>query len=227
MPIHKKIAKFIKTKIINKFLKKKILDKVVHYAKQIKPRNNAPPKIRKWIKNNSNRQIKKIVVCRKPINAVFRKLSNIITLGKFDKSLKGLHYDDLFHLYLYITLGNTTWRIEKNEVVTVEIDNRDIKEDCMDINMERRRIKLGDFMKKGEKHQGKDFWSYNSVNNNCQNFAVSLLVGNGLIKTNDQIFKFIKQDSEEVFRRNPKFLAKVGLVFTDLAGIFDLIKEGR
>ncbi len=82
-------------------------------------------------------------------------------------------------------------------------------------------------MKRGEAHQGKGFWSYNSVDNNCQNFAASLLVGNGFIRKNDKTFIFIKQDSEEIFRNNPKFLSKVGLVFTDIAGVLDVIKEGR
>ena len=211
---HKQISKFIKEKILKR---SKLFD-------ILKPRTNAPPKIRKWIEENRSRLINKIVVCRKPVQSAVKSLLDIISFGKFSKSLKGLHYDNIFHLYIYITLGKTTWRIEKNEVVTLVEDNRDIDEDCIDITI-NKRIKLGMFMKKGELYQ-KDFWSYDPKSNNCQDFAFSLMIGNNLITHSGQI-TFIKQDAEAIFKNNPEYLAKIGKTFTDIAGIFDVLKEGK
>jgi len=172
-------------------------------------------------------------------------------LGKFDKSLKGLRYEDLFHLYLYITIGNETWRIEKNEVVSLAKDKKYMGEDCLDINLSgiktkrvavkigkittyfnkktfvpQRKITLGKFIQNGVRFQ-KNFWSYNAKGNNCQNFCESLLLGNKLIKKGDKVHKFIKQDSEAIFKKNPKYLAKFGKTMTDIAGVFDVLKEGR
>lgn len=205
-----------------------ILSKRKLFGKILTPRKNAPPKIRKWISNNKNKEISKIVVCRKPVQSSIKNIINIITLGKFNKSLKGLHYDDIFHLYLYITIDNITWRIEKNAVVTVIKDKQDLNEDCMsiDINMGREMIELGVFMKNGEKEQD-NFWSYDPKSNNCQNFATSLLVGNKFIKKLDKTYKFIKQDTEAIFRNNPRYLAKFGKTITDIAAVFDVLKEGR
>ena len=252
-------------KFFSEFLKKDMKEKREFYGSLVVPRKTAPPKIKKWIEKNKNKNIKKILVCRKPIQGVVKKVLDIVSLGKFSKSLKGLHYEDIFHLYLYITIGGRTWRIEKNEVVTVVEDNRDQKEVCADIDLSvkdkvelkrqkriqnlkkykqlskiperekniritarfnpKRNIKLKDFIKRGEGYQ-KEFWSYNPKGNNCQNFAQSLLVGNNLIKKGDRTDIFIKQDTEAIFRNNPKYLAKFSKTMTDIAGVFDLIKSG-
>jgi hypothetical protein len=216
------------------------------YGKITKPRKKAPPKIRKWIKKNGDKKIQKISVCRKPVQRAIKKVLDIISFGKFSKSLKGLHYDDIFHLYIYITIDGTSYRIEKNEVVTIKKDNRVMKEDCIDISLmkssksgiqftwdgenineelKKRKIRLNKFMKKGEKYQS-NFWGYNAKGNNCQNFVESLLVSNKLIKIGDKQHKFIKQDSEAIFKKNPKYLAKFGKTVTDIAAVFDILKSG-
>ena len=222
-------------KDIKKFFKKDTKSKIKFWRNAVKPRKGAPPKIKKWIEENKNKNIGKIVVCRKPVQGAIKGVLNFVSKGKFNKSLKGLRYEDIFHLYLYITVGNKTWRIEKNAVVELTVDNRSIKENCMEIDLSgktikekvRRKpkyqhglffanpirtetkttyvpakwIKLGVFMKEGEKYQ-KNFWSYNAAGNNCQNFVESLLVGNKLIKKNTKIHKFIKQDSAAIFKNN-------------------------
>ena len=249
------MATKLSKKIIKEILKNSFL-----FGKVLVKRKGPPPKIRKWIEQNRNKHITKIVVCRKPVQKAVRNLLNIVSLGKFDKSLKGLNYENIFHLYIYITIGNKTWRIEKNEVVDLTEDNRDINEDCMNINLEgktitkrerikprvqrglffssgpkfkttitripRKKITLERFMKNGENFQN-NFWDYVPKDNNCQVFAISLLLGNGLIKRFDKTYKFVKQDSEAIFRNNPRYLAKVGKTFTDIAAVFDALKEGK
>jgi hypothetical protein len=237
MPHKKKQAEWVKFILdINK-----IRD---FYEKRTKPRKKAPPKIRKWVKMNGDKMIQKISVCRKPVQKAIQKILDIITLGKFSKSLKGLHYDDIFHLYIYITIDGTSWRIEKNEVVTLKKDNRVMKENCLDISLmkssksgiqfssnaenqelKKRKIRLNKFMKKGENYQS-NFWGYNAKGNNCQTFCESLLVSNKLIKIGDKQHKFIKQDSEAIFEKNPKYLDKFGKTLTDIAAVFDIFKEG-
>lgn len=219
-----------------KFLNKDTKSKIKFWRNATKPRKGAPPKIKKWIEKNKNKQIKKIVVCRKPVQGAIKKVLNFVSNGKFKKSLKGLRYEDIFHLYIYITIGKQTYRIEKNAVVELKVDNRSIKEDCIEVNLNeigsggmqfssntiQKNIKLGKFMKEGEKYQ-KNFWSYNADGNNCQNFVESLLVGNKLIKRNSSIHRFIKQDSTAIFKNNPSYLAKFSKTITDLGGLFDVL----
>ena len=215
-----------KSKKIQNTLKNIIIGNRLFFLKQIKPRKSAPPKIKKWINRFKNKKIQRLIVCRKPVQSAVKNVLDIVSFGKFSKSLKGLRYEDIFHLYIYITIENKTWRIEKNEVVTVVKDDRDIHEDCMNVNLFQRRIKLKDFIEKGKSFQKRNFWSYNAKGNNCQNFAESLMVGNRLIKKEDKIHVFIKQDSEAIFRNNPRYLAKFGKTMTDIAGVFDIIKSG-
>jgi len=151
-----------------------------------------------------------------------KKVLNLITFGDFNKSLKKMNYDDIFHLYLYITIGSKTWRIEKNAVVSVVEDKQDKNEDCITIKIPNN-LKLGRFMANGEKHQ-KKFWSYHPKTNNCQDFAISLLDGNGI---GSKIYTgFIKQDSKAIFNKNPRYLTGFGGTITDIAGVFDFILSG-
>ncbi len=223
-------------KDIKKFFTKDTKSKIKFWRNSTKPRKGAPPKIKNWIEKNKNKKISKLIVCRKPVNGAIKNILNFVSNGKFKKSLKGLRYEDIFHLYLYITIGKKTWRIEKNAVVELKIDNRNINEDCMEINLKEiggggmqfsdsiitKNIKLGNFIENGKNYQ-KDFWSYNAASNNCQNFIESLLVGNKLIKKNNNIHKFIKQDSKAIFENNPKYLEKFSKTFTDLGGLFDVL----
>ena len=80
-------------------------------------------------------------------------------------------------------------------------------------------------MKNGENYQ-KNFWNYNPKKNNCQDFAASLLVGNGLIRVNDNVYKFIKQDAKKIFKNNPEILLKIAKTSTKLAGMIDIIVQG-
>ena len=130
----------------------------------------------------------------------------------------------MFHLFVYITIKGETWKIEKNEVVTLTVDNKKQSDDCIEMRYMKKK-KLGDFMKSGEKFQT-DFWNYNARTNNCQDFAVSLLVGNNIIKKNSKIYKFIKQDAAEVFRRNPQYFDDISVTVMNIAGILDIIKNG-
>lgn len=76
-----------------------------------------PPDVRRWLEKYGEEKITHIAVCRKPVQSYIRTALNIISLGKFNKNLKLLNYDDIFHLYLYITVGGKQFLIEKNQVV--------------------------------------------------------------------------------------------------------------
>ena len=207
---------------LTRFLVKEILQNNFIYSKILKPRTGPPPKIKKWIKKYKNDMVEDILVCREPVNGAVKKLINIISLGKFDKSLKGLRYEDIFHLYIYIKVKNTWFRIEKNEVVTLTKSKKKHTEICLDLV--GKNITLEKFMKTGENYQD-NFWSYNARNNNCQDFALSLLLGNKIIRKNSKEYKFIKQDAEAIFTSNPGYLDKFGKTVTDIAGIFAILKD--
>ena len=210
--------------MFSKFLIKQIQERSFLFGKVLKPRKSAPPKIKKWINKYHDQIILEIWVCRKPIHGAIKKLLNIVSLGSFDKSLKGLRYEDIFHLYIYVKIGELYFRIEKNEVVSIIKDKPDMNEDCMKISLKNKVILIKEFFEKGEKYQD-DFWSYNAKGNNCQNFVVSLLIGSKLISKGSRKYKWIKQDSEAIFKNNPGYLADFGKTITDIAGIFAILRD--
>jgi len=193
------------------------------------PRLTAPPRINKWINDNRNMLVKHIKVCRDPVNSSAKKLLDIVSLGKFSEGLKKLNYDDVFHVYVYITLSNgSVKRIEKNAVVELT-DQRDcIGEEAEEIYNApvNHRVTLKDFFKNGEKFQ-KKFWSYDPKFNNCQNFASSLLISNKLIRQGGPEHTIIKQDSKSIFNNNPKYVKWLSKKITNLGGSIDVLLQGN
>lgn len=194
--------------------------------KVFKPRHIAPPHIRQWLKEHGEETITKISVCRTPVVKAIQGLLNVISLGKWNKAMNQLSYSDIFHLYLYVTIGDTTYRIEKNAVVELSIDNRSIGEDCMDIPLPTNRsIQLKYLILNGESFQ-EDFWNYHPKDNNCQNFVMSILFGNGLTKLFSTTHLFVYQNATKIFDKNPGYLSSFAGNVTDIAGVFDVVIHG-
>ena len=68
------------------------------------------------------------------------------------------------------------------------------------------------------------FFSYSSYDNNCQNFALSLLYANGI--NDDGLISFIKQDTEYIFKNNP-YLRRFSNNITDVRGRVTTLKGGK
>ena len=68
------------------------------------------------------------------------------------------------------------------------------------------------------------FFSYSSYDNNCQNFALSLLYANGA--DDDGLISFIKQDTEYIFKNNP-YLRRFVNNITDVHGRVTILKGGK
>src|SRR6185437_3065878 len=139
---------------------------------------------------------------------------------------KDLKYDDIFHLYMYLeTDKGTHTRLEKNEVVKATSSAK-TEGSCISIPLQNKKIRLDDFINKGEKLQGESkFWAYSALDNNCQIFLRTLLTANGLY--NDNANKFIFQDSKEIFKRLPQWSSKVSDALTGLAARIDVLRNGR
>ena len=211
-------------RLLRKKLKKAGLGKRLKAFKK-GPRKDAPPKIKKWIRRNNHHHIRSIVVCRKPIQSTVKKMLNVISIGNFSKGLKELPYEDVFHLYLYINVGGKWKKIEKNEVVVVLDDEPDDAEECVRIEI-NKGLTLQQLFDNSEYYQESKFWNYHPKRNNCQTFASSILIGNGLIESGDETHKFVKQDAFAIYKSSPKFLGKLSKMITDLAGTVDRVKEG-
>lgn len=158
-------------------------------------------------------------VCREPIASGVRAALNALTLGGFSQAARALNYDDVFHLWIVLTLADGEhWRFDKNEVVRV-VRGAPPSGECKPVHM-HRDIPVGEFFDKGIA-QNPRFWLYDTVNN-CQRFDIDLLKGNGLLTP--ELESFILQDSVSLVQGMAK---KAADAVTDLAGRVDIVRFGE
>jgi hypothetical protein len=191
------------------------------------PRKGAPPQIRKWLQQAGNLKIVSIHICRVPISSYITGLLNLLTFGKFETLLNQLIHDKLFHLYSYLKMENgQIYRIEKDYVVKVTLQNGPIQGECHNIQMPNGPIILNDYINNANNAVGDvAFWVYRALSTNCQHFQTSLLRSNKLL-TND-LNSWINQDVRTLFSKLPRVFEKIANAGTDLAAKVDIITSGE
>ena len=159
------------------------------------------PIIRKLMTVIGDKPITAMVVIREPIKQYVDILSNIITLGEMDKYKSQYNINNLFHLYAVATLSDGTLiRWEKNEEINIETMkaiptlNDNFKFVC---EMPKQQLTFNIMFNKTISKIGKEqFYNYNALTNNCQNFIYNNLSLNGF---NDKGLKdFIIQDLSQL-----------------------------
>jgi len=179
-------------------------------------RKGYPPDVGKFLSKNKDEIIRHITVCRTPIASVINKIIDVFG-GDYD-------YDRLMHLRLQVTCrSGFKFTIEKNSQIVVTNKFRTDKND------EKMHVKqafattIDDFLSNTEKAMGKNYYIYRSASSNCQDFCIGLLKSNGV--TDVDVFEFIKQDTDNIFKNHPKFKA-VANVTTGLGEKADIVMQG-
>ena len=181
-----------------------------------------PPSARKLLEQIGDQKVTKIVASRTPLSSTTKAFLNIISLGQFEKISKK-YFDELFHLAFWI---NDKYNLEKNEVIDFGTKNP-IKS-----NSETRQIAVNkditfnQLFENTRKYMGdNNFTAYDAEKNNCQNFLLGILNGNGIGTAEDK--KWIKQDTEQVFKEVPKFAKILGNLSTTAGAIVNRLVQGE
>lgn len=188
-------------------------------------RKTRPPQIKELLDKYGEYKILSIKVCREPVNSFIKEILNTISYGEFQRNIKRYNYDDLFHLYLVITIFNKgkvmDILMEKNHVVEVKL-NKKVVGDCMlaNYNEYSNPLTLNKLLVQGEKFQGESYWIWN-VDNNCQVFVISTLKGSNLLTNNLQ--NFVLQCASCVVNGKLKNIANT---VVDLASRADILLYG-
>lgn len=108
--------------------------------------------------------------------------------------LKNKPYDELFHLFLVVTLENGIMlRIEKNATINIFILSNSVSDDKIQIYKINKNLTLGNMLKNTENHMGTNkYYQYSAINNNCQMFLDNILKSNRMGRR--EVFQFINQD---------------------------------
>ena len=134
-------------------------------------------------------------------------------------SLKEKTYDDLYHLYMLVTLeDNVQLSIEKNLVVKIAVakTRRSNTETILVNNVPN--LTLNELLKNTETKMGYNYHRYSARDNNCQDYLLNILLANRF--GGNKVKAFIKQDTKGLVGKNT---SKVLDGITRTAGIFQTL----
>lgn len=175
-----------------------------------------PRKVQNFLNANSNKMMTNIRVCRKPLESAINKALDFISAGAWSKAKKKQNYDSLYHLYLSFNLGGKRVILDKSANITIR-ESSEVCADSLPVPS-RAGLTLKDFLDKGRKRAGDSkFFTYNAIQNNCQDFLHNLLVANKMI--NPTLATFIKQDVVELTKDLPSFSKRIADAATKAAGL--------
>lgn len=186
-------------------------------------RSRYPPQVREWLKNNGNKQIIELKLYRAPIQSVVKSFLNMLTLGQIKRNIDMMHYDNIYHLALCITLDdNRKYLLEKNHVI--QINECKEKGQFMYVYFNtylNTNILLNNALKLYNNME--EMNNYDPVYNNCQRFILNLLEGSGLLTIENKTF--ILQDAEKLLE-NTGYIGTISRILTTVANRSDIIQKG-
>ena len=183
-----------------------------------------PRAFRLFLKENYQKKIINISIERAALRAPIIGLINLLTMNKVDKNVNELKYDNLFHLYIIITLDdNKQYRIERNQRLSVSNGINQKSESSMIIHVPQT-LTLGDLFENYKASLGGDYdrmIEYDPRSANCQHFIFGLLNASALLTQESS--SFVKQDTEFALNntlKTNKFIENV----VDISILIDLLK---
>ena len=139
------------------------------------------------------------------------------------KTVANVPYDDLFHLFIELTLENgQKWILEKIERINLVKENRSKKQGAEFTSSFPVNKTVNELFENTRNKMGPRFLPYQSASNNCQVFIMGVLDGNGL--NNSELTAFVKQDTKSIFKNNP-VLRKFANTLTDIGGYANAIMQ--
>ena len=179
------------------------------------------PYVRKIIEQYGDKKIVRIVAHRKPVDKPLIGALNAVSLGQFNKQNP---YDELFHLSLVLFFEDgTPISIEKIENINMVINPpTHSKAETQEIG-NFHTVTLNELIDGAKKILGDKYFKYDASVNNCQAYIMALLKGSGL--GTPENYKFIKQDTEQIFKGLDKTLS-LSNALTDLGARASVIRYG-
>jgi hypothetical protein len=143
-----------------------------------------------------NERINSIKVYRTPLSSGLKFVLNAVSLGEFEKKVKELGYDKLYHLSAVIDTTKGRILIEKCDVITLK-ERPTVAGENIDISIGNKTISVYKLLNKTMKKMKTYYFSYNATENNCADFILGILTANGLNNSSNQ--SFIKQNVNGLF----------------------------
>jgi hypothetical protein len=170
-------------------------------------KENVPQNVKNALGKIGNNKITSARIGRTPVQAIIQ--------GAL-KTVANVPYDDLFHLFIELTLDNgQKWILEKIERINLVKEDRSNKQGAEFTSSFSVNKTMNELIQNTKNKMGDRFLPYQSASNNCQVFIIGVLDGNGL--NNSERTSFVKQNTKAIFENNPA-LRKFANTLTDIGG---------
>ena len=181
-----------------------------------------PKRFRNFLKAHGDESITSIEMFRLPVDHVAEAVAQLITAGDFEGIKKRSGVDRVFHVGMLINNKYTLEKLAKPEFrEDVSYRNKpDIEFYDVPVNKE---LSINEFIEKAREKMGENFYNYDFLKNNCQNFVVGLLEASHLLTVDAK--QWIKQDIESLIREMPSLSKYLGVRLTDTARNLENIGE--
>jgi len=217
-----KITKGVQSQAVD--LREKVVDAGQQVVSKIisKP-TRVSAKVRTFLKKVGDVPIVSAEVLRSPVQSIVQQAINAVSLGSFKKEMKEKPYDDIYHLFLIVTLeGGKKISIEKNAIITITLA-KDRKGESIPVSVPSG-LTINKALEKTQEAMGDLFATYSAKNNNCQDFILAFLKSNGM--GNEEVYAFVKQDVGSLFGKSD-FLRKFTNTVTDIGAKVSTLIEGE
>jgi hypothetical protein len=187
------------------------------------------PNDRRFLKQNGDKSIHQLTIYRKPIDSKLNAILNVLSLNEWNQAMKEYGYDALFHLYLKIDYDGGSCKLEKNEVVNIDpwTKEDEVQAQFMPIILSKH-MTIRDLIDYTRRFMGEvKFFTYDSWENNCQVFVISILQANGLLELNPQAYTFIYQEVQDLKRSLSSPVQKLVKRTTDFAHRLNILVKGK
>jgi hypothetical protein len=180
-----------------------------------------PPQVRMILAQHGAHRITDVKLCKEVVSENTEFLLKALAGRDTWEAAKKKHgFDRFYHLFMIATLEDgTQLHIEKNEVIRISPSPRPCP-DALDLGAPAAAITLNEMMDRTKARIGdRDFFTYDPLANNCQNFVNQLLRTLGLWNATSSSFVF--QDIKGLREELPAYTKTLAKGLTDVGAYFN------
>lgn len=180
-----------------------------------------PPEVRNLLLKHGNHRIIDIKLCKEVVSENTEFLLKALAGKNTWEEAKRKHgFDRFYHLFMIVTMDNgSQLHIEKNEVIRISESPRPCP-DALDLGAPTQPITVSEMLERTKQRIGdRDFFTYDPLGNNCQNFVNQLLRTLGL--WNQTSSSFVFQDIKGLREELPSYTKYLAKGLTDIGAFFN------
>jgi hypothetical protein len=180
-----------------------------------------PPQVRAILAQHGNHRITNIKLCKEVVSENTEFLLKALAGKNTWEEAKRKHgFDKFYHLFMIVTMEDgSQLHIEKNEVIRISPSPRPCP-DALDLGAPTQTITVSEMLDRTKQRIGdRDFFTYDPLGNNCQNFVNQLLRTLGL--WNQTSSSFVFQDIKGLREELPSYTKYLAKGLTDVGAFFN------